>query len=397
MADSPARNRKDCVTFMKRLLLAAAIVAASSLSAHAAIVDMTLIQRISLVGFTGVGENPSAGVNSNPAAVAWDGTNAYVAGFNNSTSAALNLNIARIANAVTAPTTSLTSTYFGTLSTVASRGFTSLTVDANNVYASYDNGVGTSNAVRAFNKTTGASVWSLTDTGRRGGGTAIDPGFQGGASTGQLGFVGLGMNRRAVVDKATGAYVTGYTNTDGMLIPPANNVNNWRDITFDSAGNIYGRENNRVLRGLRTGDNQVNNSGTSIYTDFSGSLGSTIGQNIDFVDSTQYGGFLVMNDRPNGNATPFTTAVRAIDLAGSFHTLNFNFGTFGTIGSGVRHYDFSFDKNTQTLAMSDFGNKSLYIFRVGAAVTAPETGTVSLLALGAASLVGVVLRKRKAA
>ena len=65
-----------------------------------------------------------------------------------------------------------------------------------------------------------------------------------------------------------------------------------------------------------------------------------------------------------------------------------------TPATGNGAYDFAFDSATQTLAMTDFSNRHLYVFSLAAA-TIPEPGTLALLSFGTVAMTGVLRRRKK--
>ena len=379
---------------MKRLFLSLALVAGAALSASAQ-VQLNLANTVDLAGQFPGGVAPSA--------VAWNGTDAFVATYNNSGTSGLSTGIVRVSNALTATPT--IGTQFGSLTTNNSRGFTSLALatSGNSTYlaASWDNGGGSANSVQGFDVSNGATpssaLWNLSASGRtgdRGNGVAFDPGFNG-AGTG-FAYLGIGGGFSRVLGLATGAAIGG-TLVNQAPIPPSNSASTtWRDVTFSPTGDFYARESNSIIKGTRTGPTQVNNG--AVTTPIGGLTrnGGVDNDNIAFVNSLG-GSFLVFNDRASGaGGQLFSNVVKATDTSGNAQTVTYgNFDPTSVTGNAA--YDFAFNANTNTLAVSDFSQQKLYIFNVafGSQANAPEPGSLLLLANGAA-LGALLLRRRKA-
>ena len=107
--------------------------------------------------------------------------------------------------------------------------------------------------IEAFD-TAGNLLWSKAARG--GSGVGIDPGF-GGVDSG-VGWTTFGSGRRSLQDAATGADI--YTGSDGLVIFTAEGTF-WRDMDFDDAtGDLWLREGNNVIHGVRTGGNSASMS-----------------------------------------------------------------------------------------------------------------------------------------
>ncbi|MBB6051395.1 PEP-CTERM sorting domain-containing protein [Armatimonas rosea] len=376
---------------MKRLILPLVLVCAATLPASAQ-VQLSLLTSVSLTGAMGNGIQPSA--------VAWDGTNAWVGVYNNS-GAAANTFIVPVANVLTSPTVG---TSFGTFSTSNTRGISSLSVNSSGtLIASLDNGANNASSIRAFTGSTGTQLWALgdaaggNDSAKRGNGTAFDPGFNGtGTNAGGAAFLSIGSGRRFVVNPTTGAYLNGGTggNADAIInFSPTSTT--WRDLAFDPAtGDLYTRESNRIGKATRTSNNGFSgNASTTLVA----SVGATAvdSQNIAFVNNSATGNFLLVNNRASGaSGQQLGTVLQAYTTTGTALTLAFT-GIDPVATVGVGSYDFSYDSVSKTLAVSDFSNKQLYIFSVGASAgsVAPEPGTLALCALGLG--VGLGLRRKQ--
>jgi hypothetical protein len=348
----------------RSLLMSAALLGVSAY-AHAQ-VSLVLIGDVDVSGLAGIGSNPSA--------VAWNGTDAWVAGYNAS-GAAADTGIARISNALTAPAFG---SVFGLFTTNNLRGLTALHVSGTTLFASLDNGSGNANSVRAFDITNETLLWRIGDNGGAGNttiraqGAAIDPGFNGSApSAGNISFLSLGGGRKLTLNSATGAYIysqSGGPAPNGLVLSGSSTT--WRDLDFDPTnGDIYARESNRVFKATRTGDNTVTGY-AQIGTQATAS--GVDNQRLAFVNSTAFGKFLLYNDRTAvGGGQVFSSVIKAISTTGTALTLDL--GTFAP-STGVGAYDFAFDGGTQTLAVSDFTNRRVYVFGVGYAVS----GTITL-------------------
>lgn len=364
---------------MKTSVCMLAAVAGLAAASQAAVVNLSLIKTIDTSSTATAGNAQYVGTNVS--GIAWNGTDLWVGGYNGG-AANLNTGIAKYDG-----TSNTWGASFGNLATANSRGITGLALKGNNLAAGWDNGAGSVNSARSFNATTGTQSWAIgggtPDATRRGmGGVAFDPGFNGAGTNIGVSYLAPGSGRRHLLDANTGSYINGQ-NAGGIInFAPAGTT--WRGHAFDPAtGDLYTRESNRVGKAVRNGDNSFVGAASTVIVALP--VQSAVdNQNIAFVNSSAYGSFLIFNDR--ASAAPGQAAsgvIKASDLSGALHTLNF--GSFSFLnGNGA--YSFSFDAASQTLAVSDFANRSVYIFAV------PTPGTAALLGLGGL----IVARRRRA-
>lgn len=352
---------------MKTSVCMLAAVAGLAAASQAAVVNLSLIKTIDTTSTATAGNAQYVGTNVS--GIAWNGTDLWVGGYNGG-AANLNTGIAKYDG-----TSNTWGASFGNLATANSRGITGLALKGNNLAAGWDNGAGSANSARAFNATTGAQSWAIgggtPDATRRGmGGVAFDPGFNGAGTNIGVSYLAPGSGRRHLLDANTGSYINGQN--AGGIINFAAASTTWRAHAFDPVtGDLYTRESNRVGKAVRTGDNTFATQTVIVANTTSSTVDN---ENLAFVNSTAYGNFLIFNDRSIASSGQLASnVIKASDLSGNLHTLNF--GAFSFL-SGNGAYSFSFDAASQTLAVSDFANRQVYIFAV------PTPGTAALLGLG---------------
>ena len=274
-------------------------------------------------------------IGSNPVAIGWNGSSMYVAGLNSSGSAT-NTSLIQITNASTAARGLITPTYsgtFGTLSTVASRGYTGLSLKGNSLAASWDNGSNSPNGIQMFNAATNTRTWNLTNNGtsatanigttRGMSGPDFDPGYvvsgtsQGGAG---LGWVTQGQGRRFLNDQTSGAAI--YTPTannptgalQGMIINTSPVSSTWRANRTSANDNV-----NPITSG----------SGSSALIWTQGTAGNNIATNLGYMNAVvpsttgpftnaYSGDLLVFNDRSSTNSgQDWTSVIKFTSTSGS--------------------------------------------------------------------------------
>lgn len=301
------------------------------------------------VAVTSGATNPEY-IGSNPSAVAWNGTDVWVAGYNN---AAGNNDTAiiEVADALTTPTFGVP---FGVVAaTPNGRGYSGLDFQVNAIAAAHDFGSTTPDGIALYDANTGAQVW--TRSARGGSGVGFDPGFFGTAGIG-TGWTTFGSGRRALQDTVTGVDL--YTTANGMIIN-AGSGTFWRDMDYDVFnGDIYLRKSNKVIKCERTGPNSLINNQVLVDATTADFVNQ---QNLEFVrqDTDEV---IFWNDRSSGGGGQFFDQV--VKCSRSDGTaLDLDFGGF-TAPTGAGAYDFSYDAASGTLAISDFSNRAVYVFAV---------------------------------
>ncbi|MCY3001756.1 MAG: hypothetical protein NTV21_08125, partial [Planctomycetota bacterium] len=309
-------------------------------------------------------------IGSNPSAVAWDGSDLIVAGFNGGTSAAT-VSLIRVSNVLGSPSFGAT---FGALAaTPASRGYSGIAVDGGKVAAAHDNGAATATGVALYDASTGSLLWQIGTTGTNARGMAgidFDPGF-GGVDLG-VNFLEQGSGRRRLVNTTTGTFI--YTSANGAIINLTPLATGWRDHAFDPAtGDLYTRVNNDLSKHTRTGGNAFSPNARIVdVTDVS----TVAGQNVEFLD-TAFGSFLIYNDRPSTGTQSFSSAVRIVNTSGTPAT--FNFGPSFSPATAAGFYDFAWDTVNDRLAVLDFANRKVYVFELCPNIDTDGDGTVDCI------------------
>jgi hypothetical protein len=344
---------------MKNSSKIVAIAAVAGLSAAAS--AQLSLTRIAAIDFSG------QFVGSNLAAVAWNGTDLYVAGANN-TGAAATVGITRLSSALGGGG-SFSS--FGQVTANALRGYTGLAIRGDQIGASVDitGAAGTAN-IGLYNGITGASLFNApsdaTTTGQSG--VAFDP------TTGGLGYASFGSGRFRQFDTTDGSTI--WSNGAG----PVNFDGAWgtayRDTAFDADGNVYAREGAQLIKFTRTGT-------STFMTPFSTDMilngitdaaagDNAIGQNVSIIND--FGGVALWNDRLTGSGA-LADILKAVDLNGNAVSIDFtNDASFFLNSTGI--YDFSYDSGSQTLAVSEWSSGRVYIYSV-----VPAPGAVALLGM----------------
>jgi hypothetical protein len=331
-------------------MLRASITLLSLAAALSAQVSMTHLGTVDCTS-TGVSTNAQF-IGNNLSAMAWNGVDLFVAGYNNSAVAAPT-GICKVSTALTTPTFSPA---FGINALTPSlRGYSGLDVDGTRLVAAYDAGATDPN---------GITSWSLSGTfnwakaARGGSGVGIDTGWLGVLDQG-TGWTSFGSGRRSLQDNTSGADI--YTTADGMIIQTTGVTSTfWRDMTFDPlTGDIWLRRSNKVIACDRVGGNAVANSRIVVDATAADFINN---QNIAFC-RTGAENVIFWNNRSAGaNGQLWTNVIQCNRTSdGASMTIDWR-GFIAPNSAGA--YDFSFDKTTNTLAISDFVNKVVHIFAV---------------------------------
>ena len=352
-----------------KLILASMVMAAGA--AQAATVDLYWFKSIDTSTTADSVNNAAGYVGNNLSAIAWSGTDLYIGGYNQAGNGA-NTGIAKITDATGNQSFG---NAFGTLATANSRGITSLAYKNGKLAAALDNGAGSGDSVRTFDNS-GNLSWrigtSANDSSRRGDGVAFDPGLNGGGTNQGVAYLSIGSGRRHVLNDTTGAYINGQ-NAGGILNTTSTT---WRDVTFDSNGDLYARESNRITKSVRTGDNTF---ATQVFLGGLATASAVDNENIEIM-AYSANKYLIVNDRTStAGGQAFGTVIKIFDTAGNLQTINWHgFDLSAAAGNGA--YDFSYNSTTGILAVSDFANRQVYLFSVPAPGAASVLGLAGLMA-----------------
>ena len=334
--------------------------------AAAASADQVNMRQVGIVTLTAEMFGGDSAAGQSGSAIAWDGTNLYAAGFQNGASSTGTTGIIKISDALGAATLG---SAFGVTATPGSRGYSGLDISNGVLAAAFDNGGASANGIAAYDSA-GNLLWGRSARG--GSGVGFDPGNGGGGAG--VAWTTFGSGRRALQDTATGADI--YTTGDGMIITPDFEGSFWRDMDFASNGDMVARRSNDVVFLDRTGPNSGN---ASLLVENMENGPFVNGQNVSYVEGSEYGDFVIYNDRATGGTGQLPGDVlKAVRTDGSVITLNFFGGPGFDLGNG--YYDFSYDAATDTLAILDFANRQVYIYAVPAPAGAAVLGLGGLVA-----------------
>jgi hypothetical protein len=327
-------------------------------------------------------------IGANPVALTFDGVNAYVAGYNNSTSAQ-DTAIAKVENLLGGNPTFVAIPDSLQAFTPAFRGYVNLdwSPDLNLLGAAFDSGSASFGAYTTYDAS-GNLVASI-DGLRGGGGVAFDPGDDVDVDP-LVTFPVLaapiwGQGRLKGWDPLTGAEVY-YTNGDNdeprgpNIFAAGFGASEWRCLDFDPDGNVAARRNNQLVVGTRTLDMPVVNldNGADIVPAFDPLL------HVPYADGTFVSGsncqilhgidgmdpLVILNDRSTtAPGQSFTSVVKAVRLAdGTEEPLSFFINgapmePTDVVGAG--YYDFAWDADLQVLLILDFSNRDIHVFTPG--------------------------------
>ncbi|HRX85649.1 MAG TPA: PEP-CTERM sorting domain-containing protein [Phycisphaerae bacterium] len=348
--------------------------------------------------------NSGTGYGSNPLSVAFDGTNAYVGGFNNN-STADNIGVVKVSNIFggSATFSPLAPTQF---SSPAFRGLDALGYDSatSSVLMAHDSGSASTSFI-SRRDTAGTNVWTVTNPqSSRPMAMAVDPIGNGTGSPG-VAFGVQGSGRRRLLNMADGTDL--YNGSNGGIInsSPTSFGSAWRGMAFDAAGNIALSEDTGFMYGVRNTENQwktltgtLNATSSSVAKD--GAPQNLVGQGIAIV--TGLGSdLLAMSGRNMTQFTDLSGAMTSVDdtmvhlrnLDGSVGSLtqialNGAEDGIGTPWTGdIKNLAFGLNgAGDPTLVVVDFIERRMDVY------TVPEPSM-----LGALALAGLVaLRRRRA-
>jgi hypothetical protein len=363
---------------MKQIVTSMMAVAGVAMAVQAQTLNMTQLANIDLIDITGNSASAKY-IGTTPTAVAWNGTEAYIAGWNN-TGAAQNTGIAKVTG-IYAPVSTFSNAFDQRL-TPAFRGNLDLARKGDQLYSAAEyGGAVADNGIRQFDISGAPTQTSaFLNGGYRASGLDVD------SRTGNIASVSVATGlRQFVLNDATtvATQIYGPFATTGYSTLVGTDANtNWRDVQVDPmTGDVYFRKQNHIWKSVRSGDN----AGTQMATQFiTLTVGDQAGQNMDFAYGTADGDFIIANSRSSGaTGQSFASILKAFNLDGTAASINL-IGYTGP-ATGIGWYDFDYDAATKTLAILDSGNKRLYIFGV------PTPGTAGLL--GLAGLAG--LRRRR--
>ena len=235
---------------MRRMITCAVAALLTAVAANAAQTPLVHVSSIDLSSQF----NSTTGYGQNPLSIAFDGTNAYVGGYN-STAAAANIGVVKVSTIFggTAGFAPLPNTQF---SSPATRGLDALAYEGGtgSLIMAHDGGTAATSFISRRNASDGSSVWSMANPqGARPWAMAVDPlGDNGSAG---VGFLVSGSGRRRLLSLATGANIFDGTNGGIINTSPLTSTN-WRALEFDDLGNVVVGNQDGYGYGVRNTNNQ---------------------------------------------------------------------------------------------------------------------------------------------
>lgn len=331
-------------------MLRTSLVIVSLAAAATAQVSMTLVGTIDVASASAAG-NPQY-VGTNPSCIAWNGTDLYVGGYNN-TGAVGATGIAKCSTALTTPTWGAA---FGAQpATPSLRGYTGLDVDGTHLVATFDPGLSDPNGLTSWDLA-GNPQWAKALRGSCS--VGIDPGHFTVVDPG-VGYTNFGSGRRILQDNTTGADI--YTSANGMIIQVTGETNTfWRDMDYDPLlGDVYLRRSNDVVACDRTGGNSVANNRVLVDAPAADFINM---QNLALVRQAT-DTVVFWNLRNNAAVGQLFTSSIQCNRTADGAAMTIDWGPF-TAANGAGAYDFSYHEASGTLAISDFINKLVHVFAV---------------------------------
>ena len=335
-------------------MLRSSLAILSCAAALSAQVSMNFVGTVDISSCTNSANPEFIGIN--PACVAWDGTDLYIAGYNNQAGPGIS-GIVRLSNALTTPTFG---TPFGVIAaTPGQRGYTGLDINklTGQLAAAHDFGSVSVDGIACYDLN-GTQQW--VKSARGGSGVGFDPGYFTVLDFG-VAWTTFGSGRRALQDQATGADIYDTSATGGIILPTGSAGLFWRDVDFDPlTGDLWARKGNKVIGATRSGGNSFTpftlvDTTQADFTNY---------QTIAFIRQGAEQ-FVIWNDRTGGAAGQVWTTVINCTRTSDGAPLTIDWGTFAS-ANGAGAYDFSYDDDSGTLAISDFSNRLVHIFAVTA-------------------------------
>jgi hypothetical protein len=350
--------------------------------------------------------NSTTGYGDNPLSIAFDGTNAFIGGFNNS-GAAANVGVVKVSG-IFGGTPSFTSLGTTQFSAQSQRGLDSLAYDAasDSLIMHYDAGASVPGFVSRRNASDGSNVWSINNPQgvRPLGAVGVDP--VGDNGNPGVAYLVQGSGRRRLLSMTDGSTI--YDSTNGGIINSTPTVfgSAWRGVGFDSDGNIALSEDTGFQYGVRVGVNQwqalngtLNATSSSVQKNV---VANSVGQGIVILedlgsDLLAFSGrnMTTLTDLDGGVTNVSDTNVHIRNVDGSITGLTQIVLTGDENGIGTawqndtKNLAFGLDDDggLATLLVVDFIERRLDVYQV------PEPASLGLLAAG--SLIVLLRRRRK--
>lgn len=337
---------------MKTILATAAVLAACG-TATATSLELNLVNQIDLTAT----QDPASSsyIGANPATVAWDGTDLFVAGWNNGRGT-VDHGIVGVANAASSD---VLGTSFGLKETINFRGYNSLDLAADGrLVAAYDGGSADPEGLAIYDK----SGALLDSRNLRPSFANWDPANNGGNA---VGWTQFGSGRLSVAD-GSDLSTTLFDTATGAFIFAGSTIQ--RGLDIDDSGNIAVND----AGGNLTYFERTTPNGTGASATIASGLGTGDG-NRNAIMNTPFGDVIIFNRR---SGSTYGSSIDAADITGAPVSLTIN-GVDLSTATSTGWWDFDYNSATNTLAAVEFSTRQAFVFQV-----VPAPGAAGLLALG---------------